>query len=48
MNKMENKTLNIEVLENTFNVMDIENTLNVDDFNNCATGEELEAAILDV
>lgn len=48
MNKMENKTLNIEVLENTFNVINIENTLNVDDFNNCATGEELEAAILNV
>ena len=40
--------MNVEVLENTFNVMDLENTLNVDDFENCATGEELEAAILDV
>lgn len=38
MSKMENETLNIEVLENTFCV---------DDFENCATGEELEAAILD-
>ena len=36
---MENETLNVEVLENTFNVMDLEN---------CATGEELEAAILNV
>ncbi|UVX36349.1 MAG: hypothetical protein [Bacteriophage sp.] len=39
MSKMKNETLNIEVLENTFNV---------DDFENCATGEELEAAILNV
>lgn len=45
---MENETLNIEMLENTFNVMDLENTLNVDDFDNCATGKELEAAILNV
>ena len=45
---MENETLNIEMLENTFNVMDLENTFNVDDFENCATGAELEAAILDV
>lgn len=45
---MKNETLNVEVLENTFNVMDLENTLNVDYFENCATGEELEAAILDV
>lgn len=45
---MKNEILNAEVLENTFNVMDFENTLNVDDFGNCATGEELEAAILDV
>lgn len=36
---MENETLNVEVLEKT---------LNVDNFENCATGEELEAAILDV
>lgn len=48
MSKMKNGTLNIEVLENTFNVMNLENTLNVDDFKNCATGEELEAAILNV
>ena len=48
MSKMKNETLNVEVLENTFNVMDLENTLNVDDFGNCATGEELEAAILNV
>lgn len=47
MSKMKNETLNVEVLENTFNVMNLENTFNVDDFNNCATGEELEAAILD-
>lgn len=39
MSKMKNKTLNIEA---------IENTLNVEDFDNCATGEELESAILDV
>ena len=45
---MKNETLNIEVLENTFNVMNLENTLNVYDFENCATGEELEAAILNV
>lgn len=45
---MKNETLNVEVLENTFNVMNLENTLNVGDFENCATGEELEAAILDV
>lgn len=45
---MENETLNIEMLENTFNVMNLEDTLNVDDFDNCATGEELEAAILNV
>lgn len=45
---MENETLNIEMLENTFNVMNLENTLNVGDFDNCATGEELEAAILNV
>ncbi len=48
MSKMKNETLNVEVLENTFNVMNLENTLNVDDFYNCATGEELEAAILNV
>ena len=48
MSKMKNETLNVEVLENTFNVMDLENTFNVDDFKNCATGEELEAAILNV
>jgi hypothetical protein len=48
MSKMKNETLNVEVLENTFNVMNLENTLNVDDFKNCATGEELEAAILNV
>lgn len=48
MSKMKNETLNVEVLENTFNVMDLENTLNVDYFENCATGEELEAAILNV
>lgn len=45
---MKNETLNVEVLENTFNVMNLENTLNVDYFENCATGEELEAAILNV
>ena len=45
---MKNETLNVEVLENTFNVMNLENTLNVDDFENCATGEELEAAILNI
>ena len=45
---MKNETLNVEVLENTFNVMNLENTLNVGDFENCATGEELEAAILNV
>lgn len=45
---MKNETLNIEVLENTFNVMNLENTFNVGDFENCATGEELEAAILNV
>lgn len=45
---MKNETLNVEVLENTFNVMNLENTLNVDDFDNCATGKELEAAILNV
>ena len=45
---MKNETLNVEVLENTFNVMNLENTLNVDVFENCATGEELEAAILNV
>ena len=48
MRKMENETLNIEVLENTLNVENLENTFNVGDFENCATGEELEAAILDV
>ena len=48
MSKMKNETLNVEVLENTFNVMNLENTLNVDVFENCATGEELEAAILNV
>lgn len=48
MSKMKNETLNIEVLENTFNVMNLENTFNVDDFENCATGKELEAAILNV
>lgn len=48
MSKMKNETLNVEVLENTFNVMNLENTLNVGDFENCATGEELEAAILNV
>lgn len=48
MSKMKNETLNVEVLENTFNVMNLENTLNVDYFENCATGEELEAAILNV
>ena len=48
MSKMKNETLNVEVLENTFNVMNLENTFNVDDFDNCATGEELEAAILNV
>lgn len=48
MSKMKNETLNVEVLENTFNVMYLGNTLNVDDFENCATGEELEAAILNV
>lgn len=45
---MKNETLNVEVLENTFNVMNLENTFNVGDFENCATGEELEAAILNV
>ena len=45
---MENETLNIEMLENAFNVMNLEDTLNVDDFDNCATGKELEAAILNV
>ena len=48
MSKMKNETLDVEVLENTFNVMNLENTLNVVDFENCATGEELEAAILNV
>ena len=48
MSKMKNETLNVEVLENTFNTNDLSNTLNVDNFDDCATGEELEAAILDV